>query len=291
MHCRQDAKTGFSAGALALPRETLLKAIGAAILLAFRRPERTGRSRRQRNKAPNADQLLAAIPMPPASGIEPAAGPRATAAASVATRRADAGPAPAAEFLADGRTLLVANYESGCRRPTPPISAAPADLRTGKDGAAVFRGYQPGYQANGCVSLARNGEAGPPDLPSPAISGEAISRSRRRRNGRRHAGFLPVTSMLVAGLLRQGGGRDRRLWRQRRSTARKRRFISGLAKLGPGAGARCGRPSISPTPTRTRSGTACTEGFPRPKQTFGELGPGEAYVRLARSHEKKARFP
>jgi len=34
--------------------------------------------------------------------------------------------------------------------------------------------------------------------------------------------------------------------------------------------------------------TACTKGFPRPKEVFGELGPGEAYV--PPGHEKKARF-
>jgi hypothetical protein len=34
--------------------------------------------------------------------------------------------------------------------------------------------------------------------------------------------------------------------------------------------------------------TACTKGFPRPKEIFGELGPGEAYV--PPGHEKKARF-
>ena len=31
-----------------------------------------------------------------------------------------------------------------------------------------------------------------------------------------------------------------------------------------------------------------TKGFPRPKQIFGEPGPGEAYV--PPGHEKKARF-
>ena len=35
-------------------------------------------------------------------------------------------------------------------------------------------------------------------------------------------------------------------------------------------------------------GTACGKGFPKPKQTFGELGAGEAYV--PPGFEKKARF-
>jgi hypothetical protein len=70
------------------------------------------------------------------------------------------------------------------------------------------------------------------------------------------------------------------------SIARKRRSISASPNSAPGRGdtvavdiAHADKDTIQ---------TACTKGFPRPKEIFGELGPGEAYV--PPGHEKKARF-
>jgi hypothetical protein len=61
----------------------------------------------------------------------------------------------------------------------------------------------------------------------------------------------------------------------------------GLAKLGAGPGRDTVAVDIAHADKDTIQ-TACTKGFPRPKEIFGELGPGEAYV--PPGHEKKARF-
>jgi hypothetical protein len=61
----------------------------------------------------------------------------------------------------------------------------------------------------------------------------------------------------------------------------------GLAKLGAGPGRDTVVVDIAHADKDTIE-TACTKGFPRPKEIFGELGPGEAYVPPGR--EKKARF-
>jgi hypothetical protein len=64
----------------------------------------------------------------------------------------------------------------------------------------------------------------------------------------------------------------------------------GLAKLGAGPG-RDTRDTVAVDiahADKDTIATACTKGFPRPKEIFGELGPGEAYV--PPGHEKKARF-
>src|SRR4051812_13462836 len=61
----------------------------------------------------------------------------------------------------------------------------------------------------------------------------------------------------------------------------------GLAKLGPGPGRDTVTVDIAHADKDTIQ-TACTKGFPRPKEIFGELGPGQAYVPLG--HEKTARF-
>jgi hypothetical protein len=58
------------------------------------------------------------------------------------------------KFLADGSTLLVVNYESCCEPHATNFGGSV--IFEQKDGATVFRGYQPGFQANDCIALARN---------------------------------------------------------------------------------------------------------------------------------------
>jgi hypothetical protein len=61
----------------------------------------------------------------------------------------------------------------------------------------------------------------------------------------------------------------------------------GFAKLGAGPGRDTVAVDIDYADQDTIA-TACGKGFPRPKEIFGELGPGEAYV--PPGHTKKARF-
>lgn len=61
----------------------------------------------------------------------------------------------------------------------------------------------------------------------------------------------------------------------------------GFAKLGAGPGRDTVAVDIDYADRDTIE-TACRQGFPPPKQTFGELADGEAYVPTGR--EKKARF-
>jgi hypothetical protein len=60
-----------------------------------------------------------------------------------------------------------------------------------------------------------------------------------------------------------------------------------LAKLGAGPGRDTVAVDIAHADKDTIE-TACKNGFPRPKEIFGEPGPGEAYV--PPGQEKKARF-
>jgi hypothetical protein len=53
------------------------------------------------------------------------------------------------KFLADGSTLLVVNYESGCEPHATNFGGAV--IFEQKDGGTLFRGYQPGFQANDCI--------------------------------------------------------------------------------------------------------------------------------------------
>jgi hypothetical protein len=130
-----------------------LKAIGAAILLAF--GGLSGPAFAQtKDKAPNADRPLLAT-FCDAANIKGPACSRAKGYRS--GKRCDVKLTPdrySGKFLADGSTLLVVNYESGCEPHATNFGGSV--IFEQKDGATVFRGYQPGFQANDCIALARN---------------------------------------------------------------------------------------------------------------------------------------
>jgi len=58
------------------------------------------------------------------------------------------------KFLAAGSTLLVVNYESGCEPHATEFGGSVVFEQTA--GRYNFRGYQPGYRVNDCITIARN---------------------------------------------------------------------------------------------------------------------------------------
>jgi hypothetical protein len=138
-----------------LEQEILLKAIGAAILLAIGNLPFNGPAFAQaKDKAPNADRPLLAT-FCDAADIKASACRRAKGYRS--GKRCDVKLQPdrtSGKFLADGSTLLVVNYESGCEPHATNFGGVV--IFEQKDGATLFKGYQPGFQANNCIILARN---------------------------------------------------------------------------------------------------------------------------------------
>jgi hypothetical protein len=133
-----------------------LKAIGAAILLALGALPPGGAAFAQakdqaRDKAPSADRPLLAT-FCDATDIKGSACKRAKAYRS--GKRCDVKLQPdrySGKFLADGSTLLVVNYQSGCEPHATDFGGSV--IFEQKNGAAIFRGYQPGFQANDCITL------------------------------------------------------------------------------------------------------------------------------------------
>jgi hypothetical protein len=265
-----------------LEQEILLKAIGAAILLAIGNLPFNGPAFAQvKDEAPNADRPLLAT-FCDAGDIKASACRRAKGYRS--GKRCDVKLQPdrtSGKFLADGSTLLVVNYESGCEPHATNFGGAV--IFEQKDGATLFKGYQPGFQANNCIILARNekqdrlicitGHLGQGHLES-GVAEMVFTQD--------FSGNIDVSLNYFVRAEDATGAYGANV-----VDCKETSVYFGLAKLGPGPGRDTIAVDIAHADKDTIQ-TACEKGFPRPKQIFGELGPGEAHV--PPGHEKKARF-
>ena len=256
-----------------------MKAIGAAILLALGlTPPAFAQAR---DKAPNADPPLLAT-FCDAADIK---GSACTRAKRYRTgKRCDVTLQPdrySGKFLADGSTLLVVNYESGCEAHANDFGGSV--IFEQKDGAAIFNGYQPGLQVNDCIIVARNdrqdrlicitGHIGQGRLES-GVAEMVFARDFNKTIDMSLNYFVTGEDAVGA-------------YGSNVVDCKETSKYFGFARLGPGPGPDTVAVEIAHADKATIE-TACTKGFPKPKQLFGELGPGEAYV--PPGHEKKARF-
>jgi hypothetical protein len=175
----------------------------------------------------------------------------------------------------------VVNYESGCEPHATNFGGSV--IFEQKDGATLFRGYQPGNQANDCIIVARNenqdrlicitGHLGQGHLES-GVAEMVFTQD--------FAGNIDVSLNYFVRADDATGAYGANV-----VDCKETSVYFGLAKLGAGPGRDTVAVDIAHADQDTIQ-TACTKGFPRPKEIFGELGPGEAYV--PPGHEKKARF-
>lgn len=262
--------------------ENPLKAIGAIILLALAGPAfAQAGSKASKDKTSAADRpLLAAFC--DAGNIRGSACINAKGYRS--GRRCDVKLLPdrySGKFLADGTTLLLVNYESGCEPHATNFGGAV--LFEQKDGATNFRGYQPGYRANDCIVLPRNekqdrlicitGYLGQGHLES-GVAEMVFTQDFSKTIG--------VSLNFFARAEDSTGAYGANV-----VDCKETAVYFGLAKLNPGPRPDTVAVDIAHADRDTIQ-TACTKGFPRPKEIFGELRPGQAYV--PPGHERNARF-
>jgi hypothetical protein len=259
-----------------------LKAIGAVILLALGAlPSSEAAFAQAKDKAPNADRPLLAT-FCDAANIKGSACSRAKGYRS--SKRCDVKLTPdrySGKFLADGSTLLVVNYESGCEAHATDFGGSV--IFEQKDDATIFRGYQPGFQANDCIALARNekqdrlicitGHLGQGHLES-GVAEMVFTQD-----------FSRTIDVSLNYFVRAEDGTG--AYGSNVVECKETSKYFGFAKLGAGPGRDSVAVDIAHADRDTIE-TACTKGFPRPKEIFGELGPGEAYV--PPGHEKNGRF-
>ena len=183
-------------------------------------------------------------------------------------------------FIAAGHPLLVVNYESGCEAHATDNGGAVVFEQS--DGKTIFRGFQPGSQVNDCITL----------------------------KGERQDFLACLTGHIGQGIL--DGGVAQFVFTQDYSkavsisldflltaenstgayganvvTCKEGPKYFGVTDIKPGP-----RPqTLTVKVEYADAGTirkACGKGFPKPKQTFGKLARGDAYV--PEGYEKRGTF-
>jgi hypothetical protein len=259
--------------------ETLLKVISAAILLAV--CTLSGPAFAQaKDKAPNADRPLLAT-FCDAADIKGSACSRAKNYRS--GKRCDKlrPDRYSGKFLADGTTLLVVGYESNCEAHATDFGGSV--IFEQKDGASIFKGYQPGFQVNDCLVVARN------EMQDRLICITSHIGQGHLESGVAEMVFTRDFSKSIAMSLNYFvTGEDAvGAYGSNVVECKETSKYFGFAKLGAGPARDTVSVEIAHADKETIE-TACKKGFPKPKETFGELGDGEAYV--PQGYEKKARF-
>jgi len=184
-------------------------------------------------------------------------------------------------FLADGIPLLVVSYQSGCE--SRATDSGGAVLFEQKDGAVIFRGYQPGFRPDACITVARNekqdrlicitGHLGQGHFES-GVAEMVFTRDFSKTIGTSLNFFVT-------------GEDDVGAYGANVVTCKDTSKYFGFSKLGPGPARDTVTVDIAHADKETIE-AACSKRLPPPKETYRDPGDGEAYV--AEGSEKKARF-
>jgi hypothetical protein len=188
------------------------------------------------------------------------------------------------KFLGADSTLLVSSYESGCEAHATDFGGSVIFEQSG--GSMAFKGYQSGYRANECITVARNetrdrlvcltGHMGQGHLESGVAEIVFSQDSARGAKGIELAFDFFVTAEDSSGA-----------YGSNTVSCKKRSQYFSLSKLGAGPRPDTVAVTIDYADAATIK-TACRRGFPRPKEVFGKLAPGEAHV--PEGYEKQGQF-
>ncbi len=183
------------------------------------------------------------------------------------------------KFVA-GRTILIIDYGSQCEAHVNDFGGAVLFEQTGS--ALAFKGYQPGYLAHDCVVLAGTdkdrlicltGHMGQGELETGVaemVFTQDFSKSIK----------LSFDFFATADDTTNAYGANT-------VDCKEREKYFGLSKLSAGPQRDTVLVNVAFADAETIK-TACAGGFPKPKEAFGELADGDAYVPKGR--EKTGRF-
>lgn len=183
-------------------------------------------------------------------------------------------------FVASGNPLLVVNYESGCEAHATDDGGAVVFEQSG--GKAIFRGFAPGSRVNDCV----------------ALKGERQDRLACLTG---HMGQGILESGVAQMVFTEGYNKDISIATDMLLTAEDssgafganvvtckegpKNFELSDIKAGPRPQTVTVKAGYADTETIKK---ACGKGFPKPKQIFGKLARGDAYV--PEGFEKRGMF-
>ncbi len=184
------------------------------------------------------------------------------------------------KFIASGNPILVVAYESGCEpHATDSGGAVVFELAADK---FVLKNFQPGSQTNDCVVvkdqpqdilICITGHIGQGILES-GVAQMAFTRSSGGEISLSHDFLLTAEDSVGA-------------YGANTVTCKERSKYFGVSKLAAGPRPQTVAVRIAYADAGTIR-TACGKGFPRPKQRFGTLSRGEAYVPTG--YEKNGNF-
>ena len=183
------------------------------------------------------------------------------------------------KFVA-GRTILIADYGSECEAHVNEFGGAVLFEQTGS--AWAFKGYQPGYAPHDCVVLSGSnkdrlicitGHMGQGELESGVA--EMLFPQDLSKNINLSFDFFVMADDTT------------NAYGANTVDCKEREKYFGLSKLTAGPRRDTVLVDVEYADAETIK-TACAGGFPKPKEVFGELAEGEAYVPAGR--EKNGRF-
>ncbi|CAN7443086.1 hypothetical protein LJR220_004006 [Bradyrhizobium sp. LjRoot220] len=184
-------------------------------------------------------------------------------------------------FIAAGNPLLVVNYESGCEPRATDNGGAVVFEQS--DGKTIFRSFQPGSQVNDCITLARSagqdwlvcitGHIGQGHLET------GVAEFVFTQDDSRNVSISPDFLLTATDSIRAYGANVVTC------KERSKYFEVSNIKAGPRPQTVSVTVSYADAETITK---ACRKGFPKPKEVFGRLSRGEAYV--PEGYEKRGNF-
>jgi hypothetical protein len=183
-------------------------------------------------------------------------------------------------FVASGNPLLVVNYESGCEAHATNDGGAVVFEQSG--GKTIFRGFAPGSRVNDCVVL--KGERQDQLACLTGHMGQGILESGVAQLVFTESASKDIsiaTDMLLTAEDSSGA------FGANVVTCKKGQKYFELTdiKAGPRPQTLTVKAGYADAATIRK---ACSKGFPKPKQTFGKLARGDAYV--PEGYEKRGTF-
>ena len=173
-------------------------------------------------------------------------------------------------FIAAGNRLLVVNYESGCEAHATDNGGAAMFEQS--DGKTIFRGFAPGSQAHDCVIVNSERQDWLVCLTGHIGQGILEGGVAQMALTQDYSKDISISSDFLLTTEDSTGAYGANV-----VTCKERSKYFGVSDIKPGP-----RPqTVSVKASYADAETirkACAKGFSKPKQTFGKLSPGDAYV-------------
>jgi hypothetical protein len=183
-------------------------------------------------------------------------------------------------FIAAGNPLLVVNYESGCEAHATDNGGSIVFEQAG--GKYLFRGYQPGSQVNDCTSVKGERQDFLVCLTGHMGQGTLEGGVAQMVFTEDYSKSVSVASDFLLTAEDSIGAYGANV-----VTCKEGPKYFGVADIKPGSRAQTITVKAKYADAETIK-RACGKGFPKPKEVFGTLAPGDAYV--PKGYEKRGTF-